>query len=213
MHRPNSNIRNLSVSFVKIFYFPTHIEKENGMYVTIDSSRLLPGAIRKRDEEWRRWHLIWGVDAVQLTLGTYPAFAMPFVITAADADNFATTASDLAALLIGQAPHPDDVTALEPLANQLSGAVSQAGWTPRGALNTATQAMAVEGYAHMDLEWRHVGLLPHFADDGTITSLRPILIDLEVVSKDNPELAAKVNARFRTMMEAPPSSNPSKEPV
>jgi hypothetical protein len=54
--------------------------------------------------------------------------------------------------------------------------------TPEIALNIAVGDMAALGYLHPNIEWRHVGLMPIFDAAGSITALRPILIDMEGVS-------------------------------
>ena len=56
----------------------------------------------------------------------------------------------------------------------------------------AIDAFAQSGYAHVDLKWSHIGVLP-IAENGIVTGLKPILIDLVRVKKCNSIEEAKAN--------------------
>lgn len=55
---------------------------------------------------------------------------------------------------------------------------------PNLAAKEAITEMANKGYEHMDLHWRHVGLLPYENNNNTEStwSVKPILIDLHTLN-------------------------------
>ena len=120
------------------------------------------------------------------------ALALPFVITAVDKNSFDVSCEHLASRIIGDSPSKEDVEALRPLSDRLAAALGD--WTPEAALKEACESMAERGMEHKDIEWRHVGLLPCFPPapelgPTTPMTLRPVLIDLEMVEEIDPTKA------------------------
>jgi hypothetical protein len=190
-----------SISVIKLFFTASWPDCDNIPMFLFDENKVYD-AHKLRDDEAKHWLDIWGVTVVKLTLHRFPAFAMPFVLTAEDSERFGVTAAHLASALIGQAPHPDNVAALEPLAQQLQGAVGKDHWTPKRALEAAARSMAEKGLEHSDLAWHHVGLLPVFDRSGCIAQLQPILIDLEYVSHIGE--ASEASRRLHDMLQESP---------
>lgn len=106
--------------------------------------------------------------------------------------SFPTSAEDLLSFLLDAPPSPEDVALIRPFSDAFAAAIDRDGWTPHVVLQKAVEDFAARGFTHHDLRWRHVGLLPMFDNEtGEVVSLRPILIDLENVSRAPPELAAQ----------------------
>ena len=76
-------------------------------------------------------------------------------------------------------------------------------WTPETALRAAVEGVADQRYVHLDLEWRHVALLP-VVEEGQICELKPVLIDLARMEQqgddENAAAAAAMQGRVLELL-------------
>lgn len=134
-------------------------------------------------QEGNRWLDIWGVNVRHFVVQDRPSIALPFAIACKNLETQPPVFNvDLVDVLVPHAASldPNDRELLAPIAADLTGLASA--WTPFTTLKAAVHDMASKGYSHDDIEWRHVALLPCYTDNA-LTSMRPIFIDLERVTK------------------------------
>jgi len=131
------------------------------------------------------WRTIWGVNVPVGRLDSGAAMQLPLVYTCyTEPVSFRLSTPRLLFPSLSRANasivtiESDDEALFDDIDAEYIAALE--GWTPQEALRKAVDHMASLGYLHPDIEWRHVGMLPVF-NDGKISSLRPILIDMECV--------------------------------
>jgi uncharacterized protein (UPF0335 family) len=135
-------------------------------------------------KEAEAWKLIWGEKlAYTTTLLSANALVMPFVFHGYY-QNQKVTFRPFGAKWTGGECTIDDIYASEILV-KFNESLEIYFNNPMNAAKEALTEMAERGYAHRDLAWRHVGLMPYRVHsssiDTTIWAVKPVLIDLHDV--------------------------------
>ena len=130
------------------------------------------------------WNRLWGVNApIGKVDGGY-AMQLPLVVTCVLIDGHPHFPERVSSILSPHLPAADSEDAKLFGAMDTSYLEALSSWTPELALQAAVDQIASKGLLHNDIHWRHVGLIPLTDTSGKlITSLVPILIDLESVEE------------------------------
>jgi hypothetical protein len=168
----------------KWFYFiqDFHGGRDGRVWLTLSEAGKLAVLKMSKERSYEReanlWNAIWDVNCRTLSFNDAKALVMPVVFHGGEVDECKFFRPIGPKWSVGVCTE-EDIRDSE-VECFFDDSLSKYFNNPILAAKEAIERMADRGYEHLDLHWRHVGLLPYMSEEGS-WAVRPVLIDLSDV--------------------------------